>query len=226
MCEKNSRTNVCPIGGIYMNIKFRHIIIVFITVLLNCIPVQSDAAISEPKNVYYKAIPPFTTNAVEPNILLVMDMSGSMQFPAYMGCVPLWQVGFDGTVAKCGTESSGYDYVNTDKYGYFKIDKYYVTATDNEPGGSKKFKVNNACPTLVKEDSNYRIGSSGCISGNLLNWATMSRIDLMRKVLIGGKSASTQGNAHTLRGEGGRRTYSDSTLDCTFELAGGDGCLY
>jgi hypothetical protein len=31
----------------------------------------------------YTAYPPFVTSAVEPNILLVLDHSGSMQYPAF-----------------------------------------------------------------------------------------------------------------------------------------------
>jgi type IV pilus assembly protein PilY1 len=158
----------------------------------------------------YTAYPPFVTNAVEPNILLVLDHSGSMQFPAYTGCD---FGGYSSGRAWCGTSNSlqdpqyAYD-ASKDYYGYFKTDKYYQYS-------SNKFVENSSCTDTDK------IGSPNCISGNLLNWATMSRIDLMRKALMGGKSVSVQGNNHTLRGEGGWRTFDDLNLGCTISLSGG-----
>jgi type IV pilus assembly protein PilY1 len=117
------------------------------------------------------------------------------------------------TLEACNTPPSGNDNLY---YGYFVSDKYYThTGT--------KFEEDASCTVYANTDEEYLIGdaASGCMSGNLLNWATMSRIDLMRKVLIGGKSVSTQTNAHTLRPEGGWRTFSDHTLGCTFTLSGG-----
>lgn len=160
----------------------------------------------------YTAYPTFVSSAIEPNILLVLDQSGSMQFPAYTGCQ---FNGYSSKRADCGSSDNSsepaYKYDpsrNNGYYGYFKTDKYYQY-------GSNKFEENASCTDTDK------IGSSNCISGNLLNWATMSRIDLMRKALIGGKAASTQLNTHTLRGEGGWYAYSDDELDCTFTISDG-----
>ena len=164
----------------------------------------------------YTAFPPFVTNAVAPNILLVLDHSGSMQFPAYTGCT---FYGYSSSRADCGSSTTAqnpeYAYDTTkDYYGYFKTDKYYQYA-------SNKFVENAAC-SFISSDPGYMIGnSSGCISGNLLNWISMSRIDLLRKALVGGKSVSTQTNAHTLRSEGGWRQFTDYGLGCTFKIDGG-----
>jgi Tfp pilus tip-associated adhesin PilY1/regulation of enolase protein 1 (concanavalin A-like superfamily) len=164
----------------------------------------------------YTAYPPFVTNAVEPNILLVLDHSGSMQFPAYTGCD---FGGYDSKRALCGTSDTTahpeYNYNSTrEYYGYFKTDKYYQY-------GANKFVENAAC-SFLPGDTGYKIGNtSGCISGNLLNWATMTRIDILRKVLIGGKSVSQQSNAHTLRAEGGWRKFTDTNLGCVFDITGG-----
>ncbi len=166
--------------------------------------------------VDYTAYPAFATNAVAPNILLVLDHSGSMAFPAYIGCN--WG-GYSSKVALCGTSNTSndpdYNYNSTrDYYGYFRTDKYYQY-------GSNKFTENAAC-SYGEGDTEYKIGSgTTCISGNLLNWATMSRIDVLRKVLIGGKSVSSQDNADTLRAEGGRRTFTDENLECKFDITGG-----
>ncbi len=169
----------------------------------------------------YTAYPPFVSNAEPPNILLVLDESGSMQFPAYLDCNG-WS-GYSSGRAKCGTSSSidypeyGYD-TGREYYGYFKSDKYYkYSSTDG------KFVENSSC-SFAESEAEYKIGNnSGCISGNLLNWATMSRIDLLRKALIGGRSITSpqSSSVHTLRGEGGWKTFSDHNLGCTFTLSGG-----
>ncbi|NOZ70282.1 MAG: hypothetical protein GXP46_13835 [Deferribacteres bacterium] len=169
----------------------------------------------------YTAYPPFVSNAEPPNILLVLDESGSMQFPAYLDCNG-WS-GYSSGRAKCGTSSSinypeyGYDTAK-EYYGYFKSDRYYKYSTS-----AGKFVENSLC-SFAESDPEYKIGNtSGCISGNLLNWATMSRIDLLRKALIGGRSITSppSSSVHTLRGEGGWKTFSDHNLGCTFTLSGG-----
>ena len=53
-----------------------------LTICAFLVPVHSSAQLMSD----YTAYPPFVTNAVEPNILLVLDHSGSMQYPAYIGC--------------------------------------------------------------------------------------------------------------------------------------------
>jgi type IV pilus assembly protein PilY1 len=196
-----------------MKINYRLLMTFFITIFLSAIPLQSAAQdIND-----YTAYPPFVSSAVQPNILLVLDHSGSMQYPAYAGCE---FDSYDNKRANCGSTDSilnpEYAYqVTQEYYGYFEIDKYYQY-------GTSKFEENAAC-VYTASDPEYHIGdtSGNCISGNLMNWATMSRIDLLRKVLIGGKSVSTQANAHTLRAEGGWRTFSDHNLGCTFTVDGG-----
>ena len=53
--------------------------------------------------------------------------------------------------------------------------------------------------------------------GNLMNWATMSKYDVLQKVLIGGNSTSKQANANTLVSIGG--TFPDKTYNnCIFRV--------
>ncbi|MDH4028831.1 MAG: DUF1349 domain-containing protein, partial [Nitrospirota bacterium] len=199
-----------------MKSKYTYIIFICMIIYVLCAPRPAGAV--EPLMADYTAYPPFiTSGAVEPNILLVLDHSGSMQFPAYIGCD---FAGYSSNRANCGTSdtitNTGDRYLTTTTYyGYFKTDKYYQY-------DGQKFIENAAC-VYTAADPEYLIGNLAgtCRSGNLLNWAAMSRIDLMRKVLIGGKSLSTQTNTHTLRAEGGWRTFSDHTLGCTFTLSGG-----
>jgi type IV pilus assembly protein PilY1 len=196
-----------------MKNKYGYIIICFIAALFILIPMQSNAQVMDD----YTAYPPFVTTGVAPNILLLLDVSGSMQFPAYHDCTSFG--GYSAKRGNCGSSNSTtfpdriYDH-DYDYYGLFKNDKYYEYDTN-------KFVETSSC-SITSADPEYRIGNSNtCISGNLLNWATMSRIDLLRKALIGGKSVSTQTNAHTLRGEGGWWEYSDHNLGCTFTIDGG-----
>ena len=164
----------------------------------------------------YTAYPPFVNNSVAPNIMLVLDHSASMQLPAYVGCVygdVNWNWG-SGWEAVCDPTDSTILPANAYKtsqeyYGYFKNDKYYSY-------GPQKFTEDASCYNPATQDP--KIGGADCYSGNLMNWATMTRLDLMRKALIGGKSVSPQGNAHTLLAAGAGATFTDYNLSCTFKL--------
>jgi len=84
--------------------------------------------------------------------------------------------------------------------GYFKPDKWY-----NYEGNAFK-----ECEE----------GSNGCIFyGNLMNWATMSRFDILQKVLLGGRTASRQANAHTLGSLSGE--WSKNYNNCKFDVSSG-----
>lgn len=158
----------------------------------------------------FTVFPAFINTSIPPNILLVLDHSGSMQCPAYL---TYGWYNYTSKRARCGDYTSENDpehkYDPTKNYyGYFDKDKYYDY-------NSNKFYENPSCTHTD------RIGGSKCISGNLMNWVSMSRLDVMRKVIMGGKSVSTQDNTYTLRSEGGLWSYSDSTLGCAFTIEGG-----
>ncbi|MBW2108168.1 MAG: hypothetical protein JRI36_05810 [Deltaproteobacteria bacterium] len=99
----------------------------------------------------YTCYPVFQVNTVEPNILIILDNSGSMNFQAYTG---------------------NYDH-NTEYYGYFEPYKKYSY-------GSNVFTRD----------------TSGDWDGNFLNWLTMRRIDVARKVLMGGLATSRTGGGN------------------------------
>jgi type IV pilus assembly protein PilY1 len=133
----------------------------------------------------YCYIPPIAGQWVKPNVLIVMDFSGSMQFPAYVPCDPS---GYSsGYVARCGTStatsSSSWKYdPSKTYYGYFDPSKCYTY------NGSLGAFQENSC------NCSNKIGTSTCISGNLLNWITTTRIDIARWVLTGGRTRSSGGN--------------------------------
>ncbi|HYL24951.1 MAG TPA: hypothetical protein VEV21_11200, partial [Burkholderiales bacterium] len=66
-------------------------------------------------------------------------------------------------------------------YGYFDSFKCYTYDTTNH-----KFDPVIPQPANTPTDK-YCTAGAGQWSGNFLNWATMTRIDIVRKVLYGGK---------------------------------------
>ena len=102
----------------------------------------------------YCSTPPFVANAVAPNVLIILDNSGSMLAAAHDN---------DGDATNIASEFDP----NREYFGYFDPSKKYTYT--NKHGG------------FFYEDTH------GKWSGNFLNWVSMTRIDVARKVLTGGK---------------------------------------
>ncbi|MCK4417516.1 MAG: hypothetical protein KAV99_05065 [Candidatus Latescibacteria bacterium] len=124
------------------------ILSIFVSFVLNA---PTGLAAAEPSMAEYNCEPIFQVNAVEPNILIILDNSGSMNEQAYTG-----------------------NYVHGTKYyGYFEPYEKYTY-------GSNVFTRN----------------AGGAWDGNFLNWLTMRRVDVARKVLMGGLATSRQGGGN------------------------------
>jgi type IV pilus assembly protein PilY1 len=112
------------------------------------------------------------TTSVKPNVMMIVDNSGSMYDFAYK-------------TSGAGASSNNYDTSyssSTSYYGYFDNTAMYSYS-------SNVFTVNSSA-TLDKTNP---------LSGNFLNWLTMRRVDVIRKVLIGGKmTPRTAGSANYL----------------------------
>ncbi|MFH1481767.1 MAG: hypothetical protein ABIG67_10900, partial [Pseudomonadota bacterium] len=130
--------------------------------LLFIFPLESGLA-KEPSIIDYTAYPVFISQNVKPNILILLDNSGSMNYAAY-GTWP----GDGGTIAD--SPFSG----TTPFYGYF------------EPGNQYTYQNNR-----FERDAN------GLWNGNWLNWLSMRRVDVARKVLTGGLATSRTGGGNT-----------------------------
>jgi type IV pilus assembly protein PilY1 len=102
----------------------------------------------------YTAAPPFIVNTVPPNVLLVMDNSGSMNTAAYKDNT------FDPAIVY---------------YGYFDPYECYTY-------GSNRFFPNPAANPAAPGTCE----SAYPWSGNLLNYASMRRIDIVKWVMMGG----------------------------------------
>lgn len=117
-----------------------------------------------PPNVNeYCQVPPFVAGTgVQPNLLLVVDNSGSMEEFAYKTA---------GKGNSTGTGADGSYNSATIYYGYFDATKMY------KYNASGYFEI----------DSTATYSTTSFWSGNMLNWLTMRRIDVVRKVLVGGR---------------------------------------
>ena len=140
----------------------------------------------------YCATPPFIGTSVTPNMLMMMDNSASMEDLNYVD---------KGTATRKPT----YCYDNTYRSaptvtytGYFTNDSPYYDYdfTNNYFIGTSTFPVDGACThTLAKisntlfvcYDSTVRSVTRFLASGNYLNWLTMSKFDVEKMILTGGK---------------------------------------
>ncbi|MBI3356205.1 MAG: hypothetical protein HY038_05445 [Nitrospirae bacterium] len=113
----------------------------------------------------YTAYPPFMNQTVPPLVMLVMDKDHRQFLRAYNDITDL---DGDGTLDTTYKDTIAYD-------GYFDWTKCYTYVAANnrfEPAASGSGANGHYC--------------AGQWSGNFLNWATMARIDVLRKVLYGG----------------------------------------
>jgi type IV pilus assembly protein PilY1 len=111
----------------------------------------------------YCNIPPFVSQSVPPLVMLIAGRDHKWYYEAYNDAMDLDE---DGRL------DVGYMH-NIDYYGYYDNHKCYTY--DNATGLFS--------PASVTTD---KFCSSGEWSGNILNWLTMSRMDVLRKVLYGG----------------------------------------
>ena len=152
----------------------------------------------------YCSVPPYASRSLAPNVMVLMDNSNDMLLPAYRD-----------------TDTTYTPNATKDNYtGYFKPQACYAYSTSKfvewsmSSGAActdidcKSYTSDDTCPS----DAPFR--------GNLMNWATTSRFDIMQKVLIGGNTVSKQGNAHTLLSSSG--AWTDRTHNgCIFKVSGG-----
>jgi type IV pilus assembly protein PilY1 len=128
---------------------------------------------AEPTMSDFTAYPPFLVVSPKPNVLILLDNSGSMFDFAY---------NFNGAGV-----SQGFDPA-IDYYGYFLSDMWYES-------------LGNLFVEVAPKSA--RPKAAGEWDGNFLNWLTMRKIEIARKVLVGGKalSRSLPGNPHDLLAE-------------------------
>jgi type IV pilus assembly protein PilY1 len=160
----------------------------------------------------YCAVPPFLSQNVAPNVLIVQDVSGSMVWSAYnpdsygMGyCGDVYNdYDTNGNIVNC---PSSYN-KNQTYEGYFIPTDVYTYDPTNNFWYINNSATSKSCPSSVFAD-NFPYNSSGyyysynSYTGNCLNFLLMSRSDLVKWTMTGGEPKScANGN-----------TYSNSQCD-------------
>ena len=153
------------------------ITIVFVFLVGAGILVHKSNAAAEMSN--YCATPPFITRSVSPNVLIMLDNSASMYDLANIAA---------GETSYC-YDSSYSD--TTSYYGYYENDKIYNYENEKFVEiSSMPINCTNTSPSqnsfCVKINSD-NVTTAAAFKGNFLNWLTMSKMDVEKKVLTGGK---------------------------------------
>lgn len=125
----------------------------------------------------FATVPPATTNSpsAKPIVMLATGNDHQLFYKAYNDWSDLDD---DGDLDTTYTDT--FDY-----YGYFDYSKCYKF----DPGTDNRFESSSTFATGTnKHQCNSNVSYRW--SGNFLNWVSMSRMDIMRKVLFGGKRDS------------------------------------
>ncbi|MBW6502728.1 hypothetical protein K0B90_00415 [bacterium] len=131
---------------------------------------RSESAVLE----QYCQYPPYVIQTVLPSVTLLISNSRSMANFAY-----------GDPTSDCATEATacgGFD--PSERYfGIFLDNAYYNNSGSNAAAGSK-FTFAGYKGSYIKGNNDW--------DGNLLNWLTMRRVDVMKKVLTGGDGSGSQ----------------------------------
>ena len=124
---------------------------------------------AEPNSRLYSAVPPLLSKSSEPLVMLVMSVDHELFKKAYPDYSDL-----DGDGVLDTSYKDSFDYL-----GYFDSNWCYSYSSNQA-----RFS-----PSVMATGHNnhYCDSNNSYWSGNFLNWATMSRIDVLRRVLFGGK---------------------------------------
>jgi type IV pilus assembly protein PilY1 len=137
--------------------------------------------------VDYCQVPPYVIQNVPPNVMIILDTSRSMLYFAYrddMGTPD--NVLDDNFCTNSSDPCANFDPAIT-YYGYFDTGTWYT------------YSNNRFLPRALKSAGAKQASDW---DGNFLNWLTMRRIDVVRKVLTGGRAVSGEGSGFSrLRGE-------------------------
>lgn len=130
-------------------------------------PTQAALGPNLAVNADYSGVPPFVSNVVPPNILILMDNSGSMGLRAYCG-TPTFS-GFNVTCDALFAAATSY----SGMFDPMKCYTYDATNTRFSVGITTKLLISTPCG-LTEWD------------GNFLNWIGLRRFDAVKKAMIGG----------------------------------------
>jgi type IV pilus assembly protein PilY1 len=155
------------------------LIMLGIAVLMSGPFVPETMATSPTTILDYTAVPPFVGNAVTPNVLLLLDNSGSMNQSAYH---------FSANSGNAYGPAELEKYVAATEYGGYFVPRITIGPDDIRTlcysYGSNRFTSGGAGAAVPP----YCSGGTPW-DGNFLNWLVMRRIEVAKWVMMGGKCA-------------------------------------
>jgi len=141
-------------------------------------PMQAGAEISGANMIDYVSIPVTATNGAIPKVMFVMGKDHQYWLKAYNDFTDL-----DGDGEIDTTYKHDFEY-----YGYFDPEKCYSYVKEGVSGAGQ---VEFFKPMAFTTDR-YCDSVAGEWSGNFLNWAAMTRMDIVRRIMFGGKRLEDQ----------------------------------
>lgn len=136
----------------------------------------------------YCQVPPYVIQNVPPSVMLMIDISGSMFNFAYFDGFHTVDPSDDRNCTS-GQVCSGFlapgTYPDYKYYGYFNPDYWYTYSSN---------RFVQSAPKLGSGLAGERAKLSTEWDGNFLNWLTMRRVDILRKVMTGGKTTTGEGS--------------------------------
>ncbi len=150
------------------------------------------------------AVPPFLAAGVDPNLLLMIDNSASMYDLAYVKpreegyCYDGTYTDQDSNLVESYDAAAGY-------FGYFDAAGWYAydlvagrfvakTAAEKDTiCGSANYTNSGTVCIGIDEGVDPNIVTAFAATGNFLNWASASKLDIQKKILTGGKYDTSNG---------------------------------
>ncbi len=170
--------------------KVTAVVVVLLGALLGPGSLLSPSEVTAQVMSDYTASPPFITSVTTPNILFIMDNSGSMTNRACesssCGKLP------DGSTATTTVFTA-----TTTYSGYFDPTKCY-----DYDSSDKRFGENVTTKASAPSPSDQCLTGTTLWDGNFLNWATFRRFDAVQKALVGGNCNATRASDGTCPPDG------------------------
>jgi len=159
----------------------------FIFLFLVCFLIKDNPTVESVDMGSYCHVPPGVGEVASPNVLLVIDVSGSMSWCAYNPT---------SSKSSCCDNSSGCGWTfNGTEEGYFipnKVYRYNSSCSVGSYSGSCWEETTGTAETCPKRPAD--INTSKKYTGACLNFIYMRRVDLLRWALTGGKPQSCDNN--------------------------------
>ncbi|WP_129127568.1 pilus assembly protein [Geomonas oryzae] len=156
----------------------RHALVVLLVSVLLLVAATSRAADPAAAMQAYCSVPPLPGLGVRPNLLLMLDNSASMYDLAYtdpkLFC-------FDDTFNAAGSYPGYFD--EKKAYRYVTSGGYFTATTDSiASSGCNQARADFLCVNIKSKKVDTFLAT-----GKFLNWLTMSKLDLEKLALTGGK---------------------------------------